>query len=160
MYTSSYAFVASLRNTSVESTSFSSLLHHTHQSLPLNTATTGRLFALALASAAPRSSENPWGVDDAAKTVVTDATTATASVLILIPVMVSPIQALKTSSPHNPTALRTFSIVGAAAARARFAPSCRMSSSAAGSFASSSRFSLNGSNRRWYASRSAFFACP
>ena len=32
--------------------------------------------------------------------------------------------------------------------------------SAAGSFASSSRLSLNGSNRRWYAARSAFFAWP
>ena len=50
---------------------------------------------------------------------------------------------------YSPTALRTFSIVGAAAARARFAPSCRMSSSAAGSFASSSRRALNGSKRRW-----------
>ena len=59
---------------------------------------------------------------------------------------------------HSPTAARTFSIVGAAAARAFAAPARRMSSSVSVSFASSSRFARNGSKSRWYASRSAFFA--
>ena len=61
---------------------------------------------------------------------------------------------------QRPTARRTFSIVGAAAARARAAPAFRMSSSESGSFASSSRRALNGSKRRWYAARSSFFALP
>ena len=61
---------------------------------------------------------------------------------------------------QRPTALLTFSIVGAAAARAFLAPSARMSSSLAGSRASSSRRSRNGSKSLWYASRSAFFAWP
>ena len=59
---------------------------------------------------------------------------------------------------YKPTAARTFSITGAAAARAFFAPSRKMSSSASGSFSSSSRLALNGSNILLYAARSAFFA--
>ena len=61
---------------------------------------------------------------------------------------------------YKPTAARTFSICAAAAARAFFAPSRKMSSSASESFSSSSRLALNGSNIRWYAARSAFFAWP
>lgn len=61
---------------------------------------------------------------------------------------------------YKPTAARTFSITGAAAARAFFAPSRKMSSSASGSFSSSSRLALNGSNILLYAARSAFFAWP
>ena len=61
---------------------------------------------------------------------------------------------------YKPTAARTFSITGAAAARAFLAPSRKMSSSASGSFSSSSRRALNGSNILLYAARSAFFAWP
>ena len=61
---------------------------------------------------------------------------------------------------YKPTAARTFSICVAAAARAFFAPSRKMSSSASESFSSSSRLALNGSNIRWYAARSAFLAWP
>ena len=61
---------------------------------------------------------------------------------------------------YKPTAARTFSICAAAAARAFFAPSRKMSSSASESFSSSSRLALNGSNIRWYAARSAFLAWP
>ena len=49
---------------------------------------------------------------------------------------------------QSPTAARTFSIVGAAAARAFLAPACRMSSSVSVSFASSSRLARNGSKSR------------
>ncbi len=61
---------------------------------------------------------------------------------------------------YKPTAARTFSICAAAAARAFFAPSRKMSSSASESFSSSSRLALNGSNIRWYAARSDFLAWP
>ena len=63
MYTSSYVFVATLRNASFDSIFLSSSLHQPHQSLPLNTATTLRPFASARRSAASRSSVKPFGVD-------------------------------------------------------------------------------------------------
>ena len=90
IYTSSYVFVATFRNTSVERTSFSSALHQWHQSLPLNTTTTCRLFLLARLSAAPRLSVKPSGVDVAAPGRSDESSPAFATVIFVPSPWISP----------------------------------------------------------------------